>query len=946
MYDKYCRPKGPEGIFLPRRLRLVFGLLSICSSLSVFAQSNNGLAFQDEHSLLTALTSVKTAEESRGLVTAHKRLLTEKLWTMLKEETDRALTSSDYPRALFLAEIGKQIADELQDKKWLALILNRIAYMYLMIGDYQKACENGAQCLAAMEGQHNDLLLVNALLTTGTSAMKLGEYTSALGYLKRALTFANTLGDKTYASDALVNLGHVNTKVGNYLEALRHYNQALALISTFKDNGRLQDVLSELGTLYAEQGDYEKAIDYLEQSLKIAREKDDKNGIASVLITMGIVYREQAQVSTSIQKLEEALRISEENRYMDLASYARTTCASVYKLQGKYQIASDYYNKSLASAEQLADRELKAGTLWHLAELHNTMNAYSRALEYASQAVAIATKISLSEICYLALTEKGKAHQALNQSDLAEQSFSRAIFIIEELRGQVSGQEPDYQKFLQNRIAPYYSMIDLLVNKGLTAEALAYAERVKARVLLDVLKDGRVQIRKSLTQGEEAKERDLHAELVSTNTQLRAERERQLPDDNRIKDLEARLQKARSAYEGFQTSLYAAHPELRIKRAALPAFNPTDAAAAIPDEQTAILEYVVTDSHTLLFVISKRSDEKIDIRICRINIAKGALARQAEAFRHLLATNAPSYRQPGRDLYELLIKPAASYIGDKTTLCIVPDGPLWQLPFQALESPEEKYLLERHAIYYAPSIMVLREMKKRAARLGASPIGKNLLQSDEGLFAVANPLTNSEVIARAQAFTRGDLPPMPETEDEVKRIAAESYRLETSTVLIGSAAREETVKAQISKYQVLHFATHSVLDDRNPLYSYLLLTTDGRSNEDGLLEAWEIMGMELKANMAVLSACDSARGRVGAGEGLIGMTWALFVAGVPTTVASQWAVPSNSTAKLMVAFHDNAKRLSKAEALRQAALQMIKEPRFRTKPYYWAGFVVVGVGDR
>jgi len=134
------------------------------------------------------------------------------------------------------------------------------------------------------------------------------------------------------------------------------------------------------------------------------------------------------------------------------------------------------------------------------------------------------------------------------------------------------------------------------------------------------------------------------------------------------------------------------------------------------------------------------------------------------------------------------------------------------------------------------------------------------------------------------------------------------------------------------------------LDNRNPLYSYLLLTTDGRSNEDGLLEAWEIMGMELKASMAVLSACDSARGHVGAGEGLIGMTWALFVAGVPTTVASQWAVPSNSTAKLMVAFHDNTKRLPKAEALRQAALQMIKDQRFRIKPYYWAAFVVVGDG--
>jgi CHAT domain-containing protein len=153
-----------------------------------------------------------------------------------------------------------------------------------------------------------------------------------------------------------------------------------------------------------------------------------------------------------------------------------------------------------------------------------------------------------------------------------------------------------------------------------------------------------------------------------------------------------------------------------------------------------------------------------------------------------------------------------------------------------------------------------------------------------------------------------------------------------------------TIKIEIGNYHVLHFATHSVLDDHNPLYSYLLLTTDGHSNEDGLLEAWELMSMDLHANMVVLSACDTARGRVANGEGLIGMTWALFVAGVPTTVASQWAVPSNTTTKLMMVFHEHAKKEPKAEALRRAALQMIRDPRFRVKPYYWAGFVVIGNG--
>ena len=154
----------------------------------------------------------------------------------------------------------------------------------------------------------------------------------------------------------------------------------------------------------------------------------------------------------------------------------------------------------------------------------------------------------------------------------------------------------------------------------------------------------------------------------------------------------------------------------------------------------------------------------------------------------------------------------------------------------------------------------------------------------------------------------------------------------------------------MGKYRVLHFATHGVLDDRNPLYSCIVLAPSGGSKEDGFLEAWELMEMDLKAELAVLSACDTGRGRIGDGEGLIGMTWALFVAGVPATIASQWEVPSESTTKLMVAFHRSrmgvrvGNKISNADAWRQAALVMIRDPRYRTKPYYWAGFVVMGDG--
>jgi CHAT domain-containing protein len=135
------------------------------------------------------------------------------------------------------------------------------------------------------------------------------------------------------------------------------------------------------------------------------------------------------------------------------------------------------------------------------------------------------------------------------------------------------------------------------------------------------------------------------------------------------------------------------------------------------------------------------------------------------------------------------------------------------------------------------------------------------------------------------------------------------------------------------------------------MYSNLVLAP-GDKKEDGLLEAWELMQMDLKADLAVLSACETARGRYGAGEGMIGLTWAMFVAGVPSTVVSQWKVESAGTRDLMVNFHralishpgTGKAKLTKSEALRQAALKLMKNAE-TSHPFYWAGFVLVGDGS-
>ncbi|HYM01070.1 MAG TPA: CHAT domain-containing protein, partial [Blastocatellia bacterium] len=163
-----------------------------------------------------------------------------------------------------------------------------------------------------------------------------------------------------------------------------------------------------------------------------------------------------------------------------------------------------------------------------------------------------------------------------------------------------------------------------------------------------------------------------------------------------------------------------------------------------------------------------------------------------------------------------------------------------------------------------------------------------------------------------------------------------------SKVYLGPAATETRLKAEAPNCRILHIASHGIIDNERPMYSEIVLSQAEESDDDGVLEAWEIANLDLKAEMVVLSACDTGGGRLAAGEGFIGLSWAFFVAGCPSTVVSQWSVDAESTSQLMVEFHRNLLAgLGKAQALRQAELKVMKNKRYE-HPFYWAAFIVVG----
>ncbi|MGH9940344.1 MAG: CHAT domain-containing tetratricopeptide repeat protein, partial [Blastocatellia bacterium] len=781
----------------------------------------------------------------------------------------------------------------------------------------------------------------------GYAHSSMGRYELGLELYRKSRAISEELNDKGTLYSTLNNIATHYISHGRYAEALECIQKSLKIKEETGSVGDKQGIATRLlniGLIYRRQGRPDQALEYYRKSLKITEELDDKLGTANVQNNIGVIYKSQGLYEQALEWFQRSL-----NRYKELkrnVNIARSlnNIGDAYRLQGRHDQALECLRESLRLRTENNDRGGMSLTLNNLGRLYQDQGKFAEMLEVSRRSASLAEEINAPEELWNAQERIGRALRALGQPVEARRSFLAAIATIESLRHEVAGGGQQQQSFLENRLSPWLGMVELLVSQKEFAEALTFAEQSKARVLLDALQSGRANLRESLAPRERQAEEEQRRRLVALNSRLTSELRRDKPDSSRVAELKASVEKARLEYEALETSLYVAHPELKVHRGQASIIKAEELTALLPDTPSALLEYVVADDQTYLFAITKAAGQPgAEVRVYTIPIKRAELAKQIESFRGQLAGRDLGFRASAGRLYQLLLTPARAQLRGKTNLVIVPDDKLWELPFQALLAEGDRYVIERSVVSYAPSLTVLREMKAKREKRRADAASSALL-------AIGNPAIGRETIERATLALRdGKLDPLPEAEAEVKALGR-LYGAERSKVYVGAEAREDRAKTEAAQAGILHFATHGVLNDASPMYSYLALAP-GDKNEDGLLEAWELMQLDLRADLVVLSACETARGRASAGEGVIGLTWAMFVAGAPATVVSQWKVESASTRDLMLSFHRQAQaspaaaksKVTKAEALRQAALKLMKNPE-TGHPFYWAGFVLVGDG--
>ena len=849
---------------------------------------------------------------------------------------------------------------------------------------------------ASSDQQRDDILdkekrfvnstLLGSLSTKAVRHSTRAEYDTALRYVRLQQVIAERLGDQPGIAASWMNTAIVKHALDEQETALRAAHQALALYESLKLKRGIALAQENLSNIYRALGDHRRAFHFAQKSLRLAEEQNHRKAMMYALSELAIIYGQQNNAEQALAHAERAFSIARETgdnlsmamlqhdmglQYERFGDYPRALAifqqlltqmetsgdkggtammrdqiGRIHAIQGRYEEALQYHREAFAGLVAANKKRATVISLNNMSTVYLLQKNYAEALSVSEQAVAGARETERKIDVYVALTNLGYAQLGLNRLAEAAKSFGEAVTIVETLRVQAAGGVEEQQRYFENGMLAHHGLLSVLVQENRPAEALMFAERAKARALLDMMQQGRVRVHKAMTASEQAEERQLKSQLTQLNKQLARVSYSEKQDPGRVVEVKAQLEKARLNYEAFQNELFVAHPELKTHRGEAPIINAQELAELLPDASSVLLEYVVTDEHTYLFTIAKRAEKAdVEIQVYTLPIKRAELAKHIDSFRHQLATRDLGFRAAAVKLYDLFLKPAQAQLRNKTNVVIAPDSNLWDLPFQALVNTSGRFLIQDASINYAPSLTVLREMTKRRVDQRETQARPTLLAFGNPVFGAQKP--GQKLVQPANHATmrlREGLDPLPEAAEEVKTLA-QLYGASRSKVYVGAEAREDRLKSEAGQASILHFTTHGTLNNASPMYSYLTLA-EGGPNDDGLLEAWELMQLDLKAELAVLSACETARGRIGAGEGVIGFSWAMFIAGVPATVVSQWKVESASTRDLMVNFHRSLISPTtprKTDALRQAALRLMRNPE-TSHPFYWAGFVLVGDG--
>jgi CHAT domain-containing protein len=785
---------------------------------------------------------------------------------------------------------ARDLFAQAEDKNGQARTLLMLAYTTLFSGERQaQGLEMAEEALRSWSSIGSSYGIARMRYYLGTFAITKGEFETAQCNYNIARPAFHRLGSTDDEASVLNGLGFISRQTGDWQKSLEYYQQARAIFASVHDMPGEIMAITDTGKTLTVMGTYKPLLALYRRELRLARQSGDPVTIAISLADL----------------------------------------AHAYQTTNQYVQAEAFYYRAFESYRSAHNLRGEADALMRLGSLQAKRGSYYQAVSSLQSANALEQQLGEVEEIAKIQYELARVYLRLKQLDEAKSAIEKTIGIVEKQRMSIShfDSRASYFAAVHAYYAVYIEILMSLEQKapshGFAEKAFDASERSRARSLLDLLTTSSQD-----APCEELLERQLHP--------------RSQPE-------------VATTGEAGSSS-----PTLILK----------EVQAEIEPEDTVLLEYALGDDKSYVWAVDNGQISGHELPQSR------RIRTLVESFRQTLVPpqlktgeSASDYQARARQrkqqhkayarqLSKLLLGPIP--LAKAKRILVVPDGSLQYVPFAALPicGTGEQLLVSRYEVDVLPSASVLGTLRKAASKR-APPTATAAIFADP-VFELDDPrILNNRVHERAQqqrpeALNRAIrdirgaqyIPRLQASRDEAKAIATvlHSRSQEVHVALDFSATRDFVLRDGLTRFRLVHFATHGLVDPRRPEMSGLILSLVDRNGrkQDGYLRLGDIYKMNLSADLVVLSSCESALGKDLEAEGIIGLPRGFLYAGAKSVIASLWKVNDEATAKLMAALYARIERgESPSSALRGAQLEMTRDEQW-SNPYYWAAFALQG----
>ena len=814
-------------------------------------------------------------------------------------QSRREFDNGNYLKAIAIAKSSLEKKQRVNDYKSILSDLEIIASSQISLQNYKDAQSTLDEALGIISrNEISPAQKARIYLTLGwLSRVQLNNSAKAFEFGRKALAAAPD--DRQVLGEYYLNIGRTFFSSGYDYSAIIWLEKAEKIFETEKTNSAKLDTYRFLSLAWSSRLNYQKALEFSEKLMSSTENTEFKYKYRQALFESATILSITGQKQKTFARLEKGLKLSVEQKNMFQACLFLTSLALNSLDEDEVNKASDYLRKlEQYNADNQFDFEVILGkaiisAFQGQSETSETLFAQLAKMKTSSEYIVPYWKLTIAERNkdwekmakineeILAITEKenfrdglpqiylnfAKAYFELGQPQKSLENLEKSISLVEEIR------QSESSGLSLGVLETYHKAYRLLSKlKADKMESFELADFLKARLLKDKINNAVLNPTPNISK-------DVQQKLEALTLKY-------------IED-----QSNSGEIEKIEKSITAKIPELDLKKTDLSGLSNIPAL-----DDSAVISYFFTlDKKLMAFVWEKGKP----LRIFNLPISEDEVEIAATTTQRNIK-NRIFFKRDGKVLYDKLLKPL-SLTGKH--LIIIPDKSLWKIPFQALSSDGEKYLIEEKLISYAPSVSILLEQLK------------NPKPYRQTLQAFANSTFENKVLQFANA---------------------------ESTTVAGIYDSKPIINATVADFEqrasstdLMHFSMHARVDNEQPLDSYLGFRKFGK--DDGRLTVEELLNIKLKkGSLIFLASCDT--NTVLSGEGLVSLAWAMMGAGATTVISSGWEANDKSTAVFTGNFYRSYRQGSSAAgAMQKAALELIKDKSGDMhEPYYWADFALNG----